>query len=442
MASNGNCPQCGFLAGGSDPAAPWIDENWGVLIRLDRDYFERLDPDGVDFPETTHSRRVNLVGDLITIGRRSKTREIRPDIDLATGTEDTATSHRHAVLMRQPEGNWAVVDQTSTNGTYLNDDDDPVPPNQPVPLADGDRIHVGYWTTLTMERLDSSEQHVDVDSRPSKSTRNVARARRMVEVDLLGPLEVRVHGAAVPMGAPRDRAVLSLLALRIGTPVSVLDLELALWSDEPPNTADKALQGYVVNLRKVLPEKSIDTQAPGYRLNGPKDAVDTHRFERRCSRGRALLLSGHPGAAAAELERALRLWRGEPLVDLTSSPIGVAESMSLKERRAAAQEDLFEARLQLGHHYDLMADLAAAVEAEPMRQRRWAQQMLALYRSNRQQEATLAFQRLSTLLVESGLNPSPELEALDRAILFNDPALQWAAPREPGAGAAPVAISP
>jgi hypothetical protein len=287
-AANGNCPECGFLAGVSDAAAPWIEEHWEVMIRLDREYFDRLDPDGVEFPDSTFSRRVGLVGDHMTIGRRSRSRQIAPDIDLAIGSEDTAVSHRHTVLLRQPEGSWALVDQVSTNGTYLNDDEDPVPPNQPVPLSDGDRIHVGFWTTLTMERLDPPEQQVEVHSRQSKSTRNVAHVRRLVEVDLLGPLDVRVHGETVAVGPRRERAVLSLLALRIGSVVSTVDLETALWAADPPDRSDKALQGYVSKLRKVLPEATIETATPGYRLNGPKDSVDINRFERRCSRGRAL----------------------------------------------------------------------------------------------------------------------------------------------------------
>jgi DNA-binding SARP family transcriptional activator len=130
------------------------------------------------------------------------------------------------------------------------------------------------------------------------------------------------------------------------------------------------------------------------------------------------------------------------MVELANGSIGLAEVIGLKERKAAAEEDLSEGRLQLGQHNDLLPNLAAAVEAEPMRQRRWAQLMLALYRTGRQKEATETFQRLRRLLIDaSGFDPSPELEALDRAILFSDPALQWTPPRESGEVAEPVAIS-
>ena len=102
------------------------------------------------------------------------------------------------------------------------------------------------------------------------------------------------------------------------------------------------------------------------------------------TRGRALLASGHPGAAVAQLARGLELWRGEPLPDLSNGLTGVTESVRLRELKAEAEEDLFEGRLQLGEHHRLVADLWPAVEAEPLRQRRWAQLMLALYRCNRQ----------------------------------------------------------
>ena len=427
------CTECGHVLSASVAEAPWVEQNWEVVVRPDRDYYEMLEPDGMEFPETTSSRRVPLLGDLVTIGRRSKRKGIEPEIDLSTSMEDTGVSHRHAVLMRRPEGTWALVDQGSTNGTYLNGEQEPVPPNHPIPLSDGDKIHVGAWTTLAMERLDAAHAgHADVDSRPSKDTRNLARPGRRTEIDLLGPLRLRVSGEEVPIGAAKKRAVLAMLALRVGSPVSAVDLEYALWGEEETKTAVKALQGYVVELRQMLPDDTIETTSPlGYRLGLPKDAIDVGRFERRCARGRALLASGHPGAAVAQLARGLELWRGEPLLDLANGPDGVTESVRLHERKAEAEEDLFEGRLQLGEHHRLVADLWPAVEAEPLRQRRWAQLMLALYRSNRQVEALRAFERLRGELGDGhGVEPSAELVALDRAIATDHADLQWTPPTE------------
>jgi DNA-binding SARP family transcriptional activator len=427
------CAECGYFLSAPVTDAPWVEQNWEVVVRPDHEYYEMLDPEGMEFPETTSSRRIALVGDLVTIGRRSKRKSIEPEIDLSGLLEDTGVSHRHAVLMRQPEGTWALVDQDSTNGTYLNADQEPVPSNHPIPLSDGDRIHVGAWTTVTMERLDTAHvQHVDMDSRPSKDTRNLARTNRRTEIDLLGPLRLRVSGEEVPIGAPKKRAVLALLALRVGSPVSALDLEWALWGEDETKTAVKALQNYVVELRHALPEDTIETTTPlGYRLGLPKDAIDVGRFERRCARGRSLLGSGHPGAAVAELSRALELWRGEPLLDLANGPVGVPETVRLKELKADAEEDVFEGRLQLGEHQSLVADLGSAVEAEPLRQRRWAQLMLALYRSGRQVEALRAFERLRNELGDGhGVEPSAELVALDRAIATDHADLQWTPPTQ------------
>jgi DNA-binding SARP family transcriptional activator len=432
------CVECGFSPSASDAAALWEEEKWQIVVRPDREYYEMLDPGGMEFPETVASRRIPLTGDHVSIGRRSTTRGIRPEIDLSGSLEDTGVSHRHAVLMRQPDGTWALVDQDSTNGTYLNAEREPVAANQPLPLSDGDRIHLGGWTTLTLERLDPEDvARFEVESRPSKDTRNVARGRRLMEIDLLGPLQLRVKGAVAPIGAAKTRAVLALLALRVGSPVSVGDIEWALWGDAEPETARKALQGYIVSLRKLLPDGTIETTPQGYRLAGSKDAVDVFRFERRCARGRALLASGHPGAAVAELTRALELWRGEPLLDLADGPTGATEAVGIKERKASAGEDLFDGRLQLGDHEGLVPDLWQAVEEEPLRQRRWAQLMLALYRCGRQVDALRAFQRLRGLLAEEfGVEPSAELVALDRAIVVDRPDLQWTPPTE--AGSAPA----
>lgn len=433
--SDSACVECGYLLGTLDLAPPWEEQHWEVVVRPDRAFYETQEPDGMDFPEETSSRRVPLTGDHIRIGRRSKSRAIDAEIDLSGGLEDTGVSHRHAVLMRQPEGNWALVDLDSTNGTFLNVDDEPIPANHPVALSDGDQIHLGGWTTLTMERLDpATVAPLEAESRPSKDTRSVARGRRPWEIGLLGPLRLVVSGEEIPITAAKTRAVLALLALRVGAPIYVLDLEWALWGDDEPKTAGTALRGYIASLRKLLPDGAIETTTPlGYRLVGPKDSVDIFRFERRCRRGNSLLLSGHPGAAAAELTRALELWRGEPLVDLADGPAGgVPDVVGIMERRAAAEEDLFEARLQLGDHQNLVADLRPAVEAEPLRARRWGQLMLALYRCGQQTDALGSFQRFWNVLDERGLKPPAKLVDLDRAIALDRSDLAWTAPTEAG----------
>jgi DNA-binding SARP family transcriptional activator len=431
------CGECGFPFDGADNVPVWDEQVWEVVVRPDRQYYEMIEPDGMEFPEAPYHRRIALIGDHARIGRRSHTKKITPEIDLSGTLEDTGVSHRHAVLMRQPDGSWALVDQESTNGTYLNGDEDPVPANHPIPLNDGDQIHVGAWTTLTVERAEAGwSQSVEVDT-PSKDTRNVARGRQALEIRLLGPMQVTVGGEVAVIGAAKARAVLAYLALRIGSVVSASDLEWALWGDEGPRTAGKALQGYISALRRIVSTEGIETSPQGYRLSGPKDAVDVFRFERRSSRGRALLSSGHPGAAVAEIQRALELWQGDPLPDLADGLGGASEITQLSERKAGAEEDLFEGRLQLGDHQGVIAELTAAVDAEPLRERRWGQLMLALHRCGRQVEALRTFQRLrANLSEEHGVEPSAELAELERAIVLDRPELRWTPPGSAGTAAA------
>ena len=124
--------------------------SWEALAEADRDYFERVATEEVDFPSHCPPRRFVLDQSQVGIGRHSPTRGTRPQIDLSGAPEDPAVSHLHAILARQDDGSYALTDPGSSNGTTLNDDPTPIPPNTPVPLADGDRVHLGAWTTLTL----------------------------------------------------------------------------------------------------------------------------------------------------------------------------------------------------------------------------------------------------------------------------------------------------
>ncbi len=436
------CP-CGYVVAAPDGEAPWEQQVWEIVAWTDREFYEQNEAEAEDdelplFPEKPARRRIPLVGDHARIGRHSKTRGIEPEIDLFHILGDPSVSARHAVLMRQPEGDWALVDQESTNGTFLNRDEDPVAPNQPVPLSDGDHIHVGTWSTLTIERLDAEQlRPFEVVDQASLDTRNLARARRMrVAIDILGPLRLSVSHEEVHIGSPKERAVLTLLALRVGTFVSTADLESAAWGENEPANARQQTQNYIRAHRTRLPGNAIEFVAnQGYRLNVPKDCMDIHRFERYCARGNALLGSGHPGAAVAWLGRALELWRGEPLADLSDGTMAAADVTRLLGRRANAEEDLFDGRLQLGHHYELLPDLRAAVEAEPDRPRRRRQLMLALYRSGQQGDAMTEYQSWRERGRDRGLNPDrdQDLFTLEQEIAMDNPDLQWSPPVTPGA---------
>jgi class 3 adenylate cyclase len=126
------------------------------------------------------------------------------------------------------------------------------------------------------------------------------------------------------------------------------------------------------------------------------------------------------------LVEALGLWRGRALIDLVDRGMGVAEAARLEELRRGAEEDLIDARLALGEHRAVAAESQAAVAAEPLRERRWAQLMVALYRCGRQADALRAYRRLREHLGEElGIEPSGELVALEEAVLLQKPELVW-----------------
>ncbi|MEV0679227.1 FHA domain-containing protein [Actinosynnema sp. NPDC050436] len=130
---------------------------WHATVEADRDYYRRVvsadgpDAAAVRFPEFCPTRRFDLVGPQVTIGRRSRSRGVFPTVDLVGPPEDPGVSHSHAMLV-SVDGGWSLVDLGSTNGTTVNGGDEPVPPDRPRPLADGDRVHVGAWTTITLHR--------------------------------------------------------------------------------------------------------------------------------------------------------------------------------------------------------------------------------------------------------------------------------------------------
>lgn len=123
---------------------------WEVVATVDRAYFDRVQADSVEFPLVSTERYFQLTDQRAIIGRRSTSRGIDPDIDLSASPTDTGISHQHAILLHQADGTWAIVDPGSTNGVFINDGSDPLPVNRVIALADGDRIHLGSWTTLSI----------------------------------------------------------------------------------------------------------------------------------------------------------------------------------------------------------------------------------------------------------------------------------------------------
>jgi DNA-binding SARP family transcriptional activator len=255
----------------------------------------------------------------------------------------------------------------------------------------------------------------------------------MLEVRLLGPLEVRDRERTIPLPRQKQRALLAALVLRRGQVVSQDRLVEELWGKEAPRAALQALHNYVSQLRKALGPDVLLTRPPGYVVELEPEQVDVERFERLVADAQACALRERE----AKLREALELFRGPPLADLTFEPFAQAEVPRLEELEVAAREALVDARLELGGHAEVVSELEALVVRHPYRERLHGQLMLALYRSGRQAEALAAYQQARRALVaELGIEPGDALHGLERAILRQDPSLRPPA-REKPAGEAP-----
>lgn len=252
----------------------------------------------------------------------------------------------------------------------------------------------------------------------------------MLELRILGPLEARAGERSLPLGGAKQRALLAILLLHANEVVSTDRLIDELWGESPPETAANTLQVYVSQLRKALEVKdAIATRPPGYALQLPPEQLDLGCFERLLEDGRRALAAGRPADASARLAEALALWRGPALADFAYEAFAQAPIARLEELRLAALEERIDADLALGRHADVVPELEALVAEQPLRERQRGQLMLALYRSGRQAEALEAYQEARGALVEElGIEPSPALQRLERAILNQDPELE--APRE------------
>ena len=244
-------------------------------------------------------------------------------------------------------------------------------------------------------------------------------------IGVLGPV---VCDGGIAFGR-RDRAVLTALAIRVGQPVSGDQLTEAVWGENPPRSAHKSLQGCVFRIRQALGSDVIRTSPQGYLLTLPADDVDSRRFERLLARGRELLSLGEPERAAYLLGEALSLWRGSPFQDVELSHLAAIEAERLEELRREAEELRVEASLRTGRHLDVLATAEAMVKAAPLRERRWQLLALAQYQAGRQTEALRTVHRVKRVLAEQlGIDPGPELAALEEAILRQDDSLLAGAP--------------
>ncbi len=256
---------------------------------------------------------------------------------------------------------------------------------------------------------------------------------------ILGPLAVD----DLALGGARQRALLAVLLLHANEAVSADRLVVALWGEDAPPTAVKALQVAVSRLRHELGAADVvETTPAGYRVRVAAGELDLDRFERAAAAGRESLAAGLPARAAEQLREALAEWRGPALAGLEGVSFAAAEIARLQEQRLDALEMRLEADLATGRHAELAAELRALVAEHPWRERLHAHLMLALYRTGRQAEALEAYAAARAALVEQlGIEPGPELRDLQIAILAHDPRL--APPgvtRAPALPAAPTVL--
>ncbi|WP_330273607.1 tetratricopeptide repeat protein [Lentzea sp. NBC_00516] len=255
-----------------------------------------------------------------------------------------------------------------------------------------------------------------------------------VEFRILGPLEVLAGGRPVVLGGPQQRGLLALLLIEANRVVSRDQVVSDLWGEVPPASARSLLHGCVAGLRRVLPSGRLLTRPPGYLLRVEAGELDADRFEELTDAG--------------SLRAALDLWRGPALHDIALDSCRPAATR-LDERRLAVLERRVDLDLRLGRFAELAAELAVLVREHPLRERFWAQLMLALYGAGRQSDALAAFRRLrATLVEELGIEPSSVPRQVEQAVLAGGDALgaYWGRSADPVPRAAtpaqlPTAIS-
>ncbi|MEU5185484.1 AfsR/SARP family transcriptional regulator [Streptomyces longwoodensis] len=274
-----------------------------------------------------------------------------------------------------------------------------------------------------------------------------------MDIEVLGALAVRERGISITPTAPKPRQVLALLALHADRVVPVSSLIDELWGAAPPRSARTTLQTYVLQLRELIsaalqaapPQPDTDgaarrtakdvlvTMPSGYLLAAGGGSNDVRTFERLAGTGYRAMDAGDYTAAARQLREALGLWTGTALADVQAGAQLEMEIRRLEENRLCALDQRIEADLKLGRHRELLAELTVLVNRYRTHESLHGQFMLALYRSGRRGEALEVYQRLrATLVRDLGLEPSAELQRLQRSILMAHPETSALAPGATG----------
>ncbi|MEV0233725.1 transcriptional regulator [Nonomuraea sp. NPDC050786] len=244
---------------------------------------------------------------------------------------------------------------------------------------------------------------------------------------ILGPIEVRTsHGKPIALGRRKQRVLLAALLLNTGKAIPSQRMLDWLWGERAPATAESNLYTYISALRKVLGVPSrIEAGSNGYVLRVAPGEIDVTLFEDLAAQGQQALAEGRHDVALERLTRALGLWRAESVLEGLPLPAPLrGEAARLERLKATVVNASLEARLALGQHREMLADLEALTRRDPLNERLLAQLMLALYRSGHRADALAVYQGArETLAAELGIDPGPDLNRMHRRILADDPTL-------------------
>jgi SARP family transcriptional regulator, regulator of embCAB operon len=253
-------------------------------------------------------------------------------------------------------------------------------------------------------------------------------AEKGAEFGVLGPLQIRVDGESVPLGTPKQRAVLAMLVINRNRPVATDALIEAAWEQFPPPDPRASLHSYVSNLRKLLAGIGVDARTalasapPGYRLTVRESDCDIGRFALGKSAGVQAAAAGKFEQASQYLSAALAEWRGPVLEDLRDFQFVDAFATALIEDKMLAHTALAEAEIACGRGYAVIGDLESLTAGHPYREPLWAQLITAYYLAERQSDALDAYRRLKTALAEDlGIDPGPTVQALHGRVLRQEP---------------------
>jgi DNA-binding SARP family transcriptional activator/tetratricopeptide (TPR) repeat protein len=252
-----------------------------------------------------------------------------------------------------------------------------------------------------------------------------------LRVGVLGPVMAWYGDQELPVGQPRQQAVLGILAMRANRVISRGELVDAVWGQDPPVSAEGGIYTYVAGLRRVIepnrslrgPGRVLVSSGAGYVLHLVPGQPDAVAFEQDLGRARQLRKGGDTAGAVVALDSALSLWRGIAFAGVPG-PFAETERVRLGELHSTAAEERADVLLSLGRHEEVVPDLTAMVADNPLRERMRGLLMIALYRCGRQAEALRVFAEGRRFLAEElGIDPGGDLSRIHQQVLTMDPAL-------------------